>query len=67
MDLNTVIENLDRTITGKEVLKEYYAVSKHVEHKTVVYLIEINIDELKRIREDLIQVKLSMDPQNEYT
>jgi hypothetical protein len=55
MQIQKVINNLDQTISGKEEL-----LSK-MEFGIVNQFIKINIDELKRIREDLQKVKLTQN------
>ena len=51
--LQTVIDNLDRTIAGKMTLKD--ALERH--GPIFARLLEVNVDELKRIREDLLKVR----------
>jgi hypothetical protein len=59
MDLVTVIANLKRTISGKELLLARYKKSGHpqaIKDVTEQFL-TINIDELKRILADLEEIK----------
>lgn len=56
MNLQTVIDNLDRTIEGKEDLHRVMSSGIPVEVMLAKW-VQINIDELKRIREDLLKVK----------
>ncbi len=51
MKLSEVITNLDNTIKGKEELL------LKIDRGVMNSLVKINIDELKRIREDLLKVK----------
>lgn len=54
MNIQTVIDNLDRTIEGK---KNLLGRLDHPVPPALVELVWINIDELNRIREDLITVR----------
>lgn len=51
MTLKEVIENLNRTIEGKRYLLE------RVEDELVCRYIRMNIDELARIRDDLLKIE----------
>ena len=55
MKLQEVIDGLDRTITGKEELLSI------ISNDTIRQFIQINVDELKRILEDLQKVKKSQN------
>ena len=54
MNIQTVIDNLDRTIRGKEMLRDELV--RNTVYHAVVELVQSNIDELKKIRADLITV-----------
>jgi hypothetical protein len=66
MNIQTVAENLKNTIAGKEELltkwQEFHPVeSSDRSHKaTMVRMLEINIDELKRILQDVEQCEPSL-------
>lgn len=55
MKLQEVITNLDNTISGKEEL-----LSK-IESGLLNQFIQINLSELRRIREDLLKVKKAQE------
>jgi hypothetical protein len=55
MKLQEVIDNLDNTISGKEEL-----LSK-IESGLINQFIQINLSELRRIREDLLKVKKAQE------
>ena len=62
MNIQTVADNLRNTITGKEQLLATYAereelgvYPKTLEYKGICAMLEINIDELKRILKDVEQ------------
>lgn len=54
MTIDKVIENLDNTIGGKEILKQVFV---DAGKEAFAELVQINIDELSRIRADLVMVK----------
>ena len=54
MNLQTVIDNLDRTIRGKEVLRDEFARGTF---PSFAAFVQSNIDELKKIRADLVLVR----------
>jgi hypothetical protein len=58
MNIQTVAENLRKTIAGKEMLLETYknpsVLTKQI-RETMTHMLEINIDELKRILQDVEQ------------
>ena len=66
MNIQTLAENLRNTIAGKEQMLTEYRVKRYakdvtnVEHISAIYVtefLEMNIDELKRILEDLESIK----------
>lgn len=55
MTINEIIKNLDRTIVGKEGMLK--GIDRNNVYGAVgASYLEINIDELKRIRADLLEV-----------
>jgi archaellum component FlaC len=58
MNIQTVANNLRRTIAGKEMLLETYknpsVLTKPI-RETMTHMLEINIDELKKILADVEQ------------
>ncbi len=58
MNIQTVITNLKNTIAGKEMLLETYknpsVLTKPI-RETMTHMLEINIDELKKILADVEQ------------
>jgi hypothetical protein len=56
MNIQTVAENLRKTIAGKEMLLETYKnpsiLTKSI-RETMTHMLEININELKRILQDV--------------
>jgi hypothetical protein len=58
MNIQTVAENLRNTIAGKEMLLETYknpsVLTKSI-RETMTHMLKINIDELKRILQDIEQ------------
>jgi hypothetical protein len=58
MNIQTVKTNLEKTIAGKEMLLETYKnpsiLTKPI-RETMAHMLEINIDELKRILQDVEQ------------
>ena len=58
MNIETVADNLRKTIAGKEMLLETYknpsVLTKQI-RETMTHMLEININELKRILEDVEQ------------
>lgn len=58
MNIETVAQNLRKTIAGKEMLLETYknpsVLTKPI-RETMTHMLEINIDELKRILQDVEQ------------
>ncbi len=63
MNIQTVAENLRKTIAGKEMLLETYknpsVLTKQI-RETMTHMLEININELKRILEDVEQCEPSL-------
>jgi hypothetical protein len=57
MTVQEIIDNLDRTIEGKEDLHRTMIDSGTVAGVTMARWVKVNLDELKRIREDLLKVK----------
>ena len=60
MDIRTVAENLRNTIAGKEMLLVTYSnpsILTKKERETIIHMLTINIDELKRILEDVEQCR----------
>lgn len=55
MNIQTVIDNLDRTIRGKEMLRDELA--RRTIYNAVVEIVQVNIDELTKIRADLITIR----------
>jgi hypothetical protein len=58
MDIRTVAENLRNTIAGKEMWLVTYSnpsILTKKERETIIHMLTINIDELKRILEDVEQ------------
>jgi len=55
MDIYTVRDNLRNTIAGKEFLLAEYSERKTPEHYAMCDMLEININELKRILQDVEQ------------
>ena len=55
MNIQTVIDNLDRTIRGKEMLRDEFA--RRTIYNAVVEIVQANIDELTKIRADLITIR----------
>jgi hypothetical protein len=58
MTTTEVLQNLDNTITSKEILLVKYNSSKSAMDWIVADFLRINIDELKRIREDIAKVEV---------
>lgn len=54
MNIQTVIDNLDRTIKGKEAFRDSLA---HGPTSVLAEFVQSNINELARIRADLIKVR----------
>ena len=58
MNIQTVADNLRKTIAGKEMLLETYKnpsiLTKPI-RETMAHMLEVNIDELKRILQDVEQ------------
>ena len=61
MDIKQVLANLDNTIAGKELLLERHNSSKTAVDWIVADFLRININELKRIREDVAKISLQAD------
>jgi hypothetical protein len=63
MNIQTVAENLRNTIAGKEMLLETYKnpsiLTKPI-RETMAHMLKVNIDELKRILEDVEQCEPSL-------
>ena len=60
MDIRTVAENLRNTIAGKEMLLVTYSnpsILTKKERETIIHMLTINIDELKRILGDVEQCR----------
>ena len=55
MNIQTVADNLRNTIAGKEMLLAEYSERKTPEHYAMCDMLEININELKRILQDVEQ------------
>lgn len=58
MNIETVTENLRNTIAGKEMLLVTYSnplILTKKERETIIHMLTINIDELKRILQDVEQ------------
>lgn len=55
MKLQEVIDRLNNTIEGKVELKEY--LERAFNGRVYARMVEINIDELKKIRDDLLSIK----------
>jgi hypothetical protein len=55
MDIYTVRDNLRNTIAGKEAMLTEYSERKTPEHYAMCDMLEININELKRILQDVEQ------------
>ena len=66
MNIQTVAENLRNTIAGKEMLLETYknpsVLTKSI-RETMTHMLEVNIDELKRVLQDVEQCI----PKSEYS
>jgi hypothetical protein len=58
MNIQTVAENLKNTIAGKEMLLEEYRTQRP--HSVAREMLQINIDELKRILQDVEQCEPSL-------
>jgi hypothetical protein len=59
MTLETVITNLNNTISGKQELLDM--LNSHLNDSAglaIIQVLHINIGELRRIREDLLKVKI---------
>ena len=61
MDLDVVLENLDRTIEGKTKLRNdlLRQIAVNPVAKVMLDFLDINLDELEAIRKDLQAVKAS--------
>jgi hypothetical protein len=62
MTLETVITNLNNTISGKQELLD--VLTNHPNNEVGLVIIQIlntNIGELRRIREDLLKVKIDQE------
>lgn len=57
MTLETVINNLNNTISGKQELLDI--LTNHSNNEAIKQVLHINIGELRRIREDLLRVQIS--------
>lgn len=57
MTLETVINNLNNTISGKQELLDI--LTNHSNNEAIIQVLHINIGELRRIREDLLRVQIS--------
>jgi len=64
MNIQTVAENLRNTIAGKEMLLDTYKnpgiLTKPI-RETMAHMLEVNIDELKRILQDVEQCVFDYD------
>jgi hypothetical protein len=64
MNIQTVADNLRKTIAGKEMLLETYKnpsiLTKPI-RETMAHMLEVNIDELKRILQDVEQSVVDYD------
>lgn len=56
MTLNDLLHNLENTIAGKEELYAVYNESDDVRVKAVAKFLEINLTELRTIRNDVIDI-----------
>lgn len=56
MTLETVITNLNNTISGKQELLDI--LTNHSNNEAIIQVLNINIGELRRIREDLLRVQI---------
>lgn len=57
MTLETVINNLNNTISGKQELLDI--LTNHSNNEAIIQVLHTNIGELRRIREDLLRVQIS--------
>jgi len=63
MTLETVITNLNNTISSKQELLD--VLTNHPDSEVGLVIIQVlntNIGELRRIREDLLKVKIGQEP-----
>jgi len=56
MTLETVINNLNNTISGKQELLDI--LTNHSNNEAIIQVLNTNIGELRRIREDLLRVQI---------
>lgn len=56
MTLKNVIDNLNNTISGKQELLDI--LTNHSNNEAIIQVLNTNIGELRRIREDLLKVKI---------
>lgn len=56
MTLETVINNLNNTISGKQELLDI--LTNHSNNEAIIQVLHTNIGELRRIREDLLRVQI---------
>ena len=63
MTLKNVIDNLNNTISGKQELLDI--LTNHSNNEAIIQVLNTNIGELRRIREDLLKVKefLTLNPE----
>jgi hypothetical protein len=61
MNIQQVLDNLDNTIAGKEIMLSKYKPGKTAIDWIVADFLTINIDELKKIREDVAKISLQGD------
>ena len=59
MTVTEVLQNLDRTIDGKELMLK--SINDTTYGKIMRQFLEINIDELKKIRADLAKITLQAE------
>ena len=56
MTLETVINNLNNTISGKQELLDI--LTNHSNNEAIIQVLNTNIGELRRISEDLLRVQI---------
>ena len=56
MTLETVITNLNNTISGKQELLD--VLTSYSNNEAIIHVLHTNIGELRRIREDLLRVQI---------
>ena len=58
MKLQEVIDNLNRTIFDKEILADLLEISDQYANVVMARVIRINVEELTKIRDDLLKVEV---------